>query len=333
MSLHAYHLLFDAPLHVGVEGIGQERLEDTVRSDTLWSALVQMWSLLYEESPHDLAMSCPFAVSSCFPLKGGERFFPLPGTVREDLALEVQKAGEGKDNLKFKDLKKIKYINENLLHGIIQGKPLQLNDLKKHGSTIPDLAEKAAKHALTDQRPRLRIDRLSGSVEGENFFYCLDQYFCEDGGLFFLMRCQGDAVRKRFEAALRLLGDTGLGADRSVGRGTFTFSAQAPMLPPPANAGHHLLMSLYHPTREEVQAGALHTAMSYSLVRRSGHAGAPGVGNLRRADVWMLAEGSVLVQTVHGDIPQVITAGALAPHPVYRCGRAFTLPMTARRKT
>lgn len=331
MTLTAYHLLFDSPLHVGVEGIGQERIEHTIRSDTLWAALVQMWSLLFDESPQDLAAACPFAVSSCFPLVKGQRFYPLPDTAREDLATALQKTGEAQAGLRFKDIKKIKFINEQLLLRVLQADRLQLNDLEPSGSHFPHVKGKDAAYAATEQRPRLRIDRLSGSVEGENFFYCSDLFFHDQSGLFFLMRCQDDAVRTRFEAALHLLGDTGLGADRTVGRGTFTCTAQPAQFPDPQHAGCFLLLSLYHPTREEVQAGTLQQALGYSLVRRSGHAGAPGVGSLRRADVWMLGEGSMLVAPVQGDIPEVIAASTLAPHPVYRYGRAFLMPMAARR--
>lgn len=330
MSLRAYHLHFDSPLHVGVEGIGQERIEDTVRSDTLWGALVQQWSLLFDESPADLARDCPFLVSSCFPLVRDRRFYPLPEAALEALGAELSASGEAQKELRFKDIKKIRYLGEPLLQRLLEGELLQLADLADEGSHLPRVDDKGKPHSLDVQRPRQRIDRLTGSVEQGGFFYCTDKYFASENGLFFLMACEDDTVRRRFEAALLLLGDSGLGADRSIGRGRFRMSIHTPALALPENAGQHLLLSLCHPTREEVLAGRLKDAL-YRLERRSGHAGAPGVGSLRRTDLWVLAEGAVLPAPLQGDIPEVIAAGGPAPHPVYRYGRALTLPMAQRR--
>ncbi len=331
MNLHAYHLYFDAPLHIGVEGIGQERIEQTVHSDTLWGALVQNWSLLFEDSPEDLAQSCPFKVSSCFPLVNGQRYFPIPDRAKEDLGRELEASGELKEGIQFKDLKKISYLSEPLMHKVLQGVPLGIVALQEQGSHLPCIHINASPHTTISQRPRLRIDRCTGTVEGENFFYCSDQYFGSGNGLFFLLQCDDPAVRAKFEAALRLLADNGLGADRSVGRGTFSFSRHDFDMPVETKAPSYYLLSLYHPTREELREGLLKQS-TYTLKRRSGHAAAPGVGNLRRSDIWMIAEGAALSREADGDIAKVIAKGGPAPHPVFRYGKALTLPLAPRRK-
>lgn len=329
MKLRAYHLEFSTPLHMGVEGIGQERINTTIHSDTLWGALAQMWSLLFDDSPRELASKCPFLVSSCFPLVGGKRLYPLPARAKEDLAKELATIGEDEAGIRFKQLKKIRYIEESLLERLICGDTIYLEDLQKAQSHFPGLSKNTEGHSVTSQRPRQRIDRLTGGVEGESFFYCTDQYFKPKSGLFFLYESDDTSIREMFEAALRLLGDTGLGADRSIGRGRFTFTSHETNLSHSEDSGKKLLLSLYHPTPSELAEGVLKGA-SYELVRRGGHAATPAVGNLRRADLWVLGEGATLLQQVKGDIPEVLSESDGARHPVLRYARALTLPIMNR---
>lgn len=335
MECTAYLLDFDAPLHIGLEGIGQESVETAIRSDTLWGALVQQWALLFNLSPEELCLRPPFRVSSCFPVMDGRLFLPVPlGAL--DTLLQSQK-----DSASIKDIKKIAYLSVELFERVLHGEELTLDHLLEPLSHWPfaDLRDEQDKvqrsapkaHYQTEQRPRLEVDRLYGGPVEEKFFYCTDQFFKRNSGVFFLADFQDDPIRQRFEAALRLLGDTGLGADRSVGRGTFTFRRQTLSLSDIAQPDRYCLLSLCHPTRAEVGQGLLrHPATAYTLLRRSGHCGGPQVNRFRRADLWMLAEGSVLGSLPQGDIPCVLPAGGQVPHPVYRYGLAFTLPMVKK---
>lgn len=333
MTVMAYHLNFTAPLHPGIEGIGQERVEHTIRSDTLWGALAQCWSLLYPESPQTLAQTCPFTVSSCFPTIAGRRYYPLPlGALDQFFS-----ADNGPDN---KELKRVTYLVESLLFSYLSGTDIGPTDLKTHGNFFPQLAgveveepgQQPLDYLKTNQIPHLQVSRSTGGAEAGYFFYASDLYFDQStgGGLFFLAQCD-EAFRSRFEGALRLLGDTGLGADRSIGRGTFSFTSTPVTFPEIEQPNRFLLLSLLFPTVAEIEADLLRNA-DYHLVRRSGFAAAPGVAGKRRPDLWMLAEGSVLSQPINGDIPEVIGLDAGGAHAVYRYGRGFSVPCSIVKK-
>lgn len=314
---------------MGLEGIGQERIEETVRSDTLWGALIQKWLLLFDDDPDELCCQTPFRVSSCFPLINGARFYPAPVNACDPL---IQKIGDQtqttSDAISVKDVKRIQYLSEELFFKVLGGAPLDLTDCNRH-TVFPWPAGKKPVFTRQMQRPRVKIDPLTDNVGENAFFYCADQYFTapDKSGLFFLAVFQDETARRRFGASMRLLGDSGLGADRSAGRGLFAFTASRGQTPEIEKPQRHILLSLYHPTRQEVQAGVLrHDKSAYTLVRRFGHADAAGVRRFRRADVWFLAEGAVLPFQPQGDALRVIQQTNFIPHPVYRCGRAMTLP-------
>jgi CRISPR-associated protein Csm4 len=337
--LLTYHLFFDGPVHFGLEGIGQERIETTVRSDTLWGAIIQKWLLLFKDEPDALCQDPLFSVSSCFPLIKGIPFYPVPIGVMDSLVDEVGKQ-ETKcdDDISVKDLKKINYLSEDLFGAVLRGESLSIEQCRD-GMTFPVISfgkhqtkpqKKRDAFAEEIQRPRIKTDQLVAGVGENSFFYCTDQYFDRQSGLFFLASFSNDGIKTQFEAALRLLGDCGLGADQSIGRGSFVFKTQKSVLPQIDAPDKYILLSLYHPTQEEVQTKILSDKKTaYSLVRRSGRAAASGVSRFRRADVWMLAEGSVLPLKPVGDVSVVLQKSDYIPHNVYRYGRAFSWPMAS----
>lgn len=336
--LYEYRLIFNAPVHLGVEGIGQERIEERGRSDTLWGAIIQQWLYLFSDEPEELCLNTPFSISSCFPFINDIPFYPVPlGSF--DHLLE-KSLNQTKQSLDFKYLKKVRFICKDLFLALIKGKRLSTEDITEDNvHPFPENSESAANLCQPFfkiiQRPRLRVDQLSEGSEEGAFFYCSDQYFNSKpkNGLFFLASFRDSETKNRFEAALQLLGDSGLGADRSVGRGTFTFSVRennelkAHTLPG-SIIPSHLLLSLYHPTRSEVNQGILQGDASYTLIQRSGHAASPAMSRYRRADLWMLEEGSVVETKPEGNVICVLERSDKMLHNVYRCGRAFSIPVT-----
>ncbi|OGQ86303.1 MAG: type III-A CRISPR-associated RAMP protein Csm4 [Deltaproteobacteria bacterium RIFOXYD12_FULL_56_24] len=329
----AYQLTFFTPVHFGLEGIGQERVEQMVRSDTLWAALVQKLLLLYDDEPEGLCREPGFTVSSGFPVIGGCRYFPVPIGSFDRIMDVVAHMDTGQLPFDLKDLKKIRFLSEPLFRKVSAGSELILADITEE-SVFPPPARLQAVEKETQiflkvaQRPRVAVDQICGGVREGAFFYCTDQFFDNNSGLFFLASFDNQEIRKRFEVALRLLGDSGLGADRSIGRGCFSFTAAPFEFQSPDTTAAYVLLSLYHPTRQEIERGVLVGEQSaYSLARRSGHAGSHGAHQFRRADCWMLAEGSLLPFAPEGQIPLVLERSAYIPHNVYRCGKAFCLPM------
>lgn len=333
----AYHMTFNDPVHFGIEGIGQENIEQTMRSDALWGAILQKWFLLFDDDPDTLCTHTSFTLSSCFPVINGVRFYPLPVGALDDVIEEAVHKPSKVDELSVKDWRKVKFIAEPLINKVLAGAKLRLDEIE-YSQLYPVKNQQKAVSATNrlyrrEQRPRVKTDQLNGGVEQGAFFYCTDQFFEPSSGLFFLADFESKESKDKFEASLRLLCDSGLGADRSIGRGGFSCVAKQPELFIPKNPSTWLTLSLYHPTRKEVEQGVLNNAGSrYSLVRRSGRAGSVSVSRFRRADCWMLEEGAIVPCQVHGDTPCVLLNSNTIPHNVYRNGRAFCIPFQGGEK-
>jgi len=333
-----YHLNFTSPVHFGVEGIGQERIDPVVHSDTLWGAIIDKWLLLYADDPAELCRSASFTLSSAFPLINGSRFYPLPLGALNKVMDVVAHLDAGTIPLELKDIKKVRYVSETLFVRIVAGEEVGLVDLTPasvypHPLPARNTSKSPASYAAEVQRPRVAVDQIKGGVQEGSFFYCSDQFFDQESGLFFLASFTSPAVREKFEAALRLLGDCGVGADRSVGRGAFSATAFDWAINTPNKPTAQLLLSLYFPTRDEVAQGVLNSpASAYGLTRRTGHAGGHAVSRFRRADCWMLTEGSILPFAPVGDSPCVLSRSEFIPHDVHRYGQAYCMPMCRREQ-
>jgi CRISPR-associated protein Csm4 len=141
-------------------------------------------------------------------------------------------------------------------------------------------------------------------------------------------------TRPDFEGTLRLLGDEGVGADRSSGYGRFEVEAAEPFTVS-LGAGMRLSLSLLHPAEAEVTGGLLDEPARYDLVIRGGWVTGPGARTLRKRNVRMLSEGSVirdLGRERYGDSPEVLEPRPELGlhHPVYRPGVAVAVPIERR---
>ena len=174
----------------------------------------------------------------------------------------------------------------------------------------------------------MTVDRQTAASE---VYRCGRLWFARGCGLYFLVRWRHPRPRwqRVLERALDVLAEAGIGGERSSGHGAFAWSAEHDVLPdlPEARAGAPALtLALYHPTRAELEGGALHRAAGYELRERTGWMASPEARNLRRKSVLMLGEGSVVwaPATVLGGLADVTPAMPLA-HRVYRYGYAWPL--------
>jgi CRISPR-associated protein Csm4 len=179
-----------------------------------------------------------------------------------------------------------------------------------------------------DTAARVTVDRATNRSQ----VYAAGQVrFARGCGLFFLIEYGDPAWRPRIEAALRALGDSGVGGERSSGHGQFRLEvagAFALAEPPPDQANAFATLALYWPLEQEVRDGVLDGA-SYGLMNRRGWIGSPDGMNLRRRGVRMLSEGSVLPRRPVGALADVRpldpAPAANVPHDVWRYGMAFPL--------
>jgi len=188
-------------------------------------------------------------------------------------------------------------------------------------------------------RPHAAVDRVRRSAL-PHATACLE--FAPEAGLWGVVAFASHEARERWHgpvtAALRLLGDSGLGGERSLGWGradSVEFEARSPedylQQVPRADSPQagmstraYWLLSLFSPAPfDEIDWGQ----GSYFLVTREGRVESPAGRGEEKKNVRMVAEGSVLhaLTAPAGAARDVAPDGF--PHPVWRSGFAFALPL------
>ncbi len=332
-------------LHLGQRENWLEGSLPFIHSDTLFSALCHCYLLLYGSlddflkkflSDHPNAVP-PFLISSAFPYRGNDLFFPLPANqvFPADLDLEL-----------LKKLKKIKYVNFNLLRRLLDGEKLYnlIDEIETsiELKTVPPIQQKSQKEqrsqtALEEQLdqpdeiykvedvPRIALNPLTNHP-GENYFHFGQVTYSSDCGLFLLVKLNDPAWENTLKALFRLLADEGIGGDRTCGKGLF-YQPEffVPEIQEIDNPDGLYALSVYFPRPSELSG--LEKSF-YELEERKGYVFSPANRSLRRRSIRVLKEGSVLLNNVKrvGSLADVTPETPLLPHRVYRYGYLFPLP-------
>lgn len=340
MSLWAVRLRPRGAFHLGERGIGYEETAEGIHADTLFSALCAAWAMLYGEDalltdllpprPIPEEWMPPFVLSSAFPYAGSVRFFPaplLPAPTSDPAAWS-----------------NAIWLSESLFGAWIRREPLGEGVRLHGGAVVMTRAEMEALAQELDERrirtnpvsvrlwaqervARVTLDSVSHASQLWHFGRLQFHQGC---GLFFLVRILR-VPEERLRATLRLLGDTGIGGDRSAGHGLFEAGWSAfdpPWLRLTDTRGFVTLAPVW-PRADQV-AELLADGCRYRLVTRTGWIGSTLPSPYRRKAVRMLAEGSVLGGDPHrlwGTLADVTPEATPEPiHPVYRWGVAFPVP-------
>jgi len=305
-----YQLNFHGALHVDGRGTAfYEQAEIFVRSDTLSAAIAATWLRLYPDDADCLFEQTPWLLTSAFPFYLNRLFFPRPVSSKA-ISLPGEQLGQAKS------LKKAQWLESSLWQQAANA------DVDWHHDEVTGCGLMSTKgHPIADplwhieSKPRIAVDRGGNHAAKGLIFNFSRVHYHPDGGLFFLARFNDEASRNRFDSVLALLGDNGLGSDRSNGHGHFTFSNK-PM--PVLKTNKPVCLSLLNPSDEDMGQDWLHDA-AYDLVRRGGWIGG---SSWRKQSIRMFTEGSSFSQRLQGRMVKV-GDHPLAGHPVYRDGRAF----------
>jgi CRISPR type III-A-associated RAMP protein Csm4 len=174
----------------------------------------------------------------------------------------------------------------------------------------------------TSMRRNAAVDRLTG-VAAPHSTACLE--FSPNSGLWCLVSSD-DRWAEPVKSAFRWLADSGFGGERSRGWGRSEapiFSDLNGLLATKAESQDYWLLSPYSPAAtDEVQWDR----GSYSVLTRGGWIETSGEA---KKQVRLIAEGSVLSSSkaLLGAAPNVAPDGH--PHPVYRAGFAYSIPLPA----
>ncbi|WP_026487326.1 type III-A CRISPR-associated RAMP protein Csm4 [Caldanaerobius polysaccharolyticus] len=307
MKSYRVKLKFKGPVHFGYKEKMDNVTEYIVHSDTLFSGILNCYSLLYGKKRTDeivervLCEDLPFKLSSAFLYIDEEYLIPKP--INLDLSAVV---GD------FKKAKKIRYV------------PLDYS-YKQAKSEVyikgPIMITKNYDRIFSiDERPRVTLDRIEHSSE---IYYLSSCTFGENVGLWFYLDVYDTGIEKEIQAAIRLLGDEGLGGERTYGFGLFCVDFCEEKDNFDLESDQYLLLSLFLPSEDDDLKDGL---ISYELTERGGYVYSPFSSNLKKKKVRMFLEGSVFKKKYNGKIADV-TPDNFNTHKVLRYGIPYWKPI------
>lgn len=216
------------------------------------------------------------AFSHAFPLytKGATRLrlYPRPASFQPTFAdfdrLAKSKAEKVRAAAAGKKLKRIGYVSEAVLNQIVAGNLQPFAGLQAFFSGSGQLTHKAGalwtspEAALVPDRPEKlfeteamqhnQIDRMAGATVEGMLFYREETFFAPGAGLWAALRTDEQDFARYIQPALRYLADTGLGADRTSGKGQFDITVEFAFDLPRAKTPKALMtLSHYLPDADE----------------------------------------------------------------------------------
>jgi CRISPR-associated protein Csm4 len=374
-AIKLYKLAPRAAFHFGRRGVGVEGSQVYYHADSLFSALCLT---LRELDPEDSAAVTrfldpfpraggpdrlpPFRLTSAFPYAGDVLFFPkplLPARLAQEVTQEEAKAQEH-----GKTLKSVDFVSQALFSAWLNHQPLggylDSANLLHGGELWVTPAERERLEVFrdglggeirlweVDAVPRVTVDRVtnkSAVYQAGRVRYQQSSDGEHRAGLWVLVEWPGGDPDKATLATLtetfKVLGDSGLGGERSAGYGQFDLEGPSDFdgLDIQGLGERWLTLAPYHPRRNEVGGGGvLGEHCAYALLIRRGWVASPEGMSYRRPLVRMLGEGSVLHHPAAGpresygglaDVtPEIMDPDeGGAGHKVWRYGVAFPVPV------
>ena len=314
----------ESPFHIGEAGVGLEVTSVIVHSDTLFSAMCNMYALLYGEDELGSMLKKfkeepPFLVSSAFLYAGGILTFPLPlgadwsELIAGELSDELQKDRYELD----KQLRSAQFVSQDVFLSFLKGAPQGVSLPPVHNILFSQNENPPEEIFSTSEAPRAALDRKTHSSA---IYHVGEVSFAVNCGLYFFLNTNPE-YDKRVKACIKLLGHEGLGGKRSSGRGLFhPIIKEQPFKVPPSTM--KITLSLTFPRLKElpvVKEGW------YKLVSRRGWIYTPRLKSLRKKGVRMLVEGSTFPQKVEGQLADVKPSMPGVPG-IVRYGIGYYLP-------
>lgn len=322
-----YKLNFTSPLHISLGKDEYDKSSQVIHSDTIKSALISCaYYLGYsEEVVTKILNGC--ILSSAFPFYGEEYFFPKPFARLMPIANQSEER-------QGKYLKKIQYLGKSYFEQLLDGAKGQIEethliDHKKYVSESPELVKNSATKIIASSVNQ-RVTIAPDHIEDAKPFYTERLFFPDEAGLFFIVQFADSSLEDTFHGLLKLLGDNGIGTDRSVGNGFFKPERDTLTLTVPDKVNHQVNLSLFCPTEEDLKE-IVEGDSSWQLIKRGGYlAGTQQESNitLRKRSIYMLQEGSVLPnRNMDGKIVNLRPKIDLVKHPIWREGRSIFIPI------
>ena len=255
-------LKFNGPFHLG-RGLPNDygSSEVILHSDTIKAALFSMavrldisWANKSRDFHH------AFFVSTAYPYYRETYFFPRPLHIG---SIDIEGMGEMEAR---KIQKGIKYIDKPLFEMVLNGEPVPVISedqiMDKAFAFSKSLSHPTTKEKFfaTEVQQRVRVGS-SDTEEVKTLPYFTDRIYLNEEAGYFILLDFVDPENKEFSqfllACFRLLGDEGIGTDRSSGNGMFEVldSEFAEFnLTVPENSQNYMTMGLFCPSENDLKA-------------------------------------------------------------------------------
>ena len=345
---------FASPLHIGEPGVGMERSLSYVPSDTLFSALCNMWAMMYGKTSLESLLGqfkqgeTPFRLSSAFPRltidSGSETeevlYLPQPFSQRlrrlPDLSGDQETARQICDEAAKRAKEGTKtYVDWEFFGRMITSTTVGIEYYKglDRASKLLGLVWRKSLSA------RSSLDRVTAQSNmffsqrvrfGSREFNDMAGSFRVRGGLFLLLRAD-EPTAARLRSCFDLLGEQGVGGERRPGHhGRFTSSGWdegRTLFYEPEQPNAFVVLSLYHPSPEErTRISGDGELIGYQLMKRGGWIDSPFIAKQqRKKSCFMFEEGSIFRSQPRGEIVDVTPEVSSLNHSIYRSGIAFAV--------
>jgi len=321
---------FHDSTHFGSDlpGIGQEASKMILHSDTLFSALCNVWAQVdwhlqaksfrsFSSILEDFRKGKPpFKISSAFPFSGEDYYLPKPMTEPNNLYRTAEQRIRDAKGVKRTSYLKLDYFKKWMT---------EIDNATGFAENLIEPNDNKSVFGYEDILPKTPVDRRD---QHANIYHSSSYYFDEYCGLYAIVELE-ENLREPFEFVLKHLEKYGLGGNRNVGQGAIDYYVTKE--PPPeldelftlnTKLGYCLL-SLYFP---RTPAQIKEKALSYDLVLRKGWIGSSATNrSLKKKTCFAFAEGSMFSELDSGRLVDV-RPGAFSEHDVWQYGYALTIP-------
>lgn len=325
VKLDVVRLHFTTPLHISNVKDDYNSTETLIHSDTIYAAIMQAWADLGKSEWIQSEVS--YCLSSLFPFTTCNNkliyFFKKPYQyLRENGSNNELMPGDAK---KFK---KVQYFDKDYFSQALSGKfNPSIDDVKGSYITKEIIDPNFVSSHVT---PRIRWQR--NEVDDTEIFYMERLFFVKGSGMYFIVQAN-EEWRKRIMIAINYLSESGLGTDRAVGNGRFTFETDTIELSVPEQTQYSVNLSLFCPNSQVEIEQLVSGNCGYEFIKRGGWLGEPH-NTYRKRSIYMFNEGSVFMKGINGidstgktvDLRPLNTPRKIE-NPVYRVGKSLFIPI------
>ncbi len=322
-----YKLHFTTPLHIGDARNDYSISLKTYQSDAMYAALTSCLAKVGKEIPKDGDLG--FTISSLFPFyqknENDKPVYFLPKLLKQKLP-KLEDIGNAKK------VKKVSWLDISYFEKLIGGITLFENGTDLEHIKGDFLTASIIESEFISSQVSQRVTISRDLSEDAKPFYMDRIYFKEKSGLYFI--ASGDT--KLLDGALEVLQHEGIGTDRNVGNGYFTFKPDEIEIDlPESNFISNL--SIFCPESETQLNEMLNDKdVAYDFTKRGGWITTTPHNSIRKNTVHMFTPASVFKASktstdidIKGKIVDLNPSQSYLgiEHPIWRNGKSIFIPV------